>query len=328
MSNHTATTITVDRPDSSSKVGLAVGIIVAFLIIGSIFIYFIWFKRRKRSSESKIPRPLPAVKLPTTTAIHKPVLKVDTTPKLAPSKAPTPPVDIRLPPISSYSPAPRVLFHKPPSSIRYPCRLTISDEYVKSLTQLRPYLNTRYKGGYCYCTKHYPNDRSDTDLKAGSTYAVPRGWTAYLINVDPVFAKVKNIWAEWYTCYYGTTVNKLQMILRNRFIPFHGDMLLGGELFTTHLDDKEHCHTSPSIKYASDQYFSPRTIFTTSDNHVYYIQVVLQCKQAPDSVIPGYKYINNDVIPNNHVEWKSAARSSVLPHKLLIRVLERDTEKY
>ncbi len=110
------------------------------------------------------------------------------------------------------------------------------------------------------------------------------------------------------------------MILQERFIPFPGDSLLSGGTFTTHLPDKHHVYTSPSIHYASLRHVCP-TRTTKINSQWYNVQVVLECKQNPTRIIKqrGYRSDVCRIIPDDEIEWKTNQRSSIVPYGLLIR---------
>lgn len=155
---------------------------------------------------------------------------------------------------------------------------------------------------------------------ANSDYTVPRGWTRFGLQMDEGFAKGERIFQRWYTAFYGTSKDKLEPSIHNRFIPFPGDHLLHDQEFTTHLSDKKHIYTSPSIYYASLKHVCP--IHTTKiDDQLYDVQVVLECKQNPQKVIKqrGYKRGVCKIISDDEIEWKTDLRASVVPYGLLIR---------
>jgi hypothetical protein len=138
--------------------------------------------------------------------------------------------------------------------------------------------------------------------------------------MDQTLIRDKKIFQRWHTTFYGTSKDKLEPIINNRFIPFPGDQLLSGKTFTTDLSDKKHVYTSPSINYACLEHVCP--IDTVNiDNEWYDIQVVLECKQNPAGNVKqrGCRRDVCRIIPDNEIEWKTDQRSSIVPYGLLIR---------
>lgn len=230
-------------------------------------------------------------------------------------RPPTP----RVFPLAEISPKPKRVYPKPSAH----CPKDICKQYsIRNLQLDKHYFNFQYN--QCYCDQCYPRTEIDIFSKAGSTYTAPRGWVRFGLQVDQAFADSKQIFRRWYTTFYGTSKDKLETILRNRFIPFPGDTLLSGETFTTHLPDKEHVYTSPSIYYASLRHICPKD--RTEINHEWYdVQVVLECKQNPEGIEKqrGYRPGVCRIISDDEIEWKTQLRSSVVPYALLIRAKKR-----
>ncbi|UJR07839.1 hypothetical protein I4U23_012122 [Adineta vaga] len=173
----------------------------------------------------------------------------------------------------------------------------------------------------CFCSHCYPSTKTDRFTVAKSDYTVPRGWTRFGLRIDQTFADDNTIFKQWYTSFYGTSKNKIESIVGNRFIPKPGDHLLSGDTFTTHLSDKEHIYTSPSIHYASLKHIC-RIDTVNMNNEWYDVNVILECKQNPDGIVKQRGYVKNvcQIISDQEIEWKTKRRSSVVPYGLLIRV--------
>ncbi|CAF3322803.1 unnamed protein product, partial [Rotaria sp. Silwood2] len=129
------------------------------------------------------------------------------------------------------------------------CPRRVCLQYLKSLHLNRQYFNRRYNK--CYCPIHYESSGPNILTVAGSDFTVPIGWSLFAIHVDKGFATNNKIFRNWYTTFYGTSHDKLDDIIHNRFIPFPGDDLLSGKKFVVNLPDQRHIYTSPSINYAS-----------------------------------------------------------------------------
>ena len=208
--------------------------------------------------------------------------------------------------------------HKEYELIPVFCPKNVCEQYVINKLRLdRSYFNSKYDR--CYCNRCYSTTKTDHFTVAGSNYTIPQGWVRYGLQVDAAPAAAKDIFKQWYTTFYGTSKDKLESILRNRSIPFPGDKLLSGEIFTTHLCDKEHVYTSPSIHYASLPHVCP-TDTTKINNEWYDFQVVLECKQNPAGITKqnGHRRTVCSVISENEIEWKTNRRVSIMYYGLLI----------
>ncbi|CAF1167336.1 unnamed protein product [Didymodactylos carnosus] len=208
------------------------------------------------------------------------------------------------------------------------CPRSICKEFLESLG-LSPQYFTR-SHDECYCTRCYPPSRTKIKSKGGYEYTVPVGWVRFSLHIDSALSKSKKIFQRWATSYYGTSADKLEPILRygNGSIPFPNDQMPSGETFGTHLKDKDHLYTSPSINYAGQPTFSPIRRFRATNGELCDMQVVLQCKQKSDgpagptfSVHRGFQSDLCDVISNDVIEWKSSNRATVIPYNLLIRMV-------
>jgi hypothetical protein len=124
-----------------------------------------------------------------------------------------------------------------------------------------------------------------------------------------------NIFKQWETSFYGTSSNRLLSILKNRFLPLDGDTLADNTTFSSGHPDPTHCNTSPSLVCASQPKFTVSSHFKATDGNNYNVQIVLQCKQNPDTIIT-----KRDAKSPKNIEWATKARSSVIPFSLLIRL--------
>ena len=141
------------------------------------------------------------------------------------------------------------------------------------------------------------------------------GWIRLGLRVSKVHRNQWRIFRQWKTSYYGTSPNLLLPILRNRFVPFDGDALLEETKFKSGHPDPDYCTTCPSLAHASQRKFCSSSKYTARDKNNYYIRVVLQCKQHSDRI-----EVNEDMKSPERIEWKTKARSSVVPFGLLIRL--------
>ncbi len=199
-------------------------------------------------------------------------------------------------------------------------------EYVKQLGWSISFFNNKHDR--CYCQTCYSDHLPNTLRVAEADYVVPRRWAGFGLGVDPF--RDDNLWETWIVVYHGTTPLAAQSILTHRQFLLPGDHLLDGSKLAIrpgHIPGKVHIYTSPSIRYASLNVYSPINSFKSPKTGKHYnVQIVLQCKQKPGTFLTqretvgwGSKPICN-IIPNESIEHYTNRRSSVVPYRLLIRL--------
>ncbi|CAF3479177.1 unnamed protein product [Rotaria socialis] len=313
--------------DSGAVAGLAIGctISAAIIIIVCIMIsrqlgYCNWFganeKKDRRTPTPSNPAPLapvvaPPIVHPPKKDDHRASLPVQSKPKV---RKPNPL------PILDVTPKPRKEISSPvdnPASDL--CPKYLCKKYIRILKLASGYFNVRHDR--CYCSLCYPAERTSVFTTAGSQYTVPRGWTNFGLQIDEAAFNSNRIFSKWFTTFYGTSRDDVESIIRNRFIPFSGDNLLDGSVFTRHIYDKRYILSSPSINYASLERFCP--IDTVLIEHKWYdIKIVLACKQYPLGLLKqrGFKSNVCRIIPDDEIEWKTDQRATTIPYSILIRV--------
>ena len=154
-------------------------------------------------------------------------------------------------------------------------------EYVKQLAWSLSFFNKKHDR--CYCQRCYSDSLPNTLRVAEAEYVVPRGWAGFGLGVDPF--RDDNLWNTWIVVYHGTTPIAAQSILTHRQFLLPGDHLLDGSKLAIrpgHIPGKVHIYTSPSIRYASLEVYSPIRSFQSPKTGKHYkAQIVLQCKQKP-----------------------------------------------
>ncbi|CAF1117417.1 unnamed protein product [Rotaria sordida] len=173
-------------------------------------------------------------------------------------------------------------------------------EYVKNLNWSISFFNNKHDR--CYCQSCYSHHLPNTLRVAEADYVVPRGWTGFGLGVDPF--RDDDLWNTWIVVYHA--------------------------IRTGHIPGKIHIYTSPSIRYASLQVYSPLNSFQSPKTGKHYnVQIVLQCKQKPgtfrvqgETIGWGDKRICN-IVPNESIEHFTNRRSSVIPYRLLIRLKDK-----
>ncbi len=165
----------------------------------------------------------------------------------------------------------------------------------------------------CFCTQCH--DPSNTDGKCGNWCKQKHGWVVFALRVNQAHQKQWNIFKEWKTSYYGTSSNLLASILSNRFVPFDGDKLNDGSTFNSGHPNSTHCTTSPSLVCASRPKFTHQSRFRARDGTNYNVQVVIQCKQKPDTYT-----IEGDGKSFRNTEWATETRAVLISYGLLVRL--------
>ncbi|CAF1091246.1 unnamed protein product [Adineta ricciae] len=277
------------------------------------------------------PTPKPVHHPPST---PKPVHHPPPTPKPSHHPPPTPKPSHHPPPTPKPShhppPTPKPSHHPPPTpkpddagSKAFPlsdlCPQSLRTQYSKRILRLdKRYFD--FAHNLCFCSHCYPSTKPDRFTVAQSIYTVPRGWTRFGLRVDDTVIANRKLFKQWYTAFYGTSRDNVESIMRNLYVPMHGDKLLSGETFSTHLPDKTHVYTSPSIHYASLRHICPTDV-VKMNNEWYDVQIVLECKQNPEGIIKKAGREKNvcQIIPDDQIEWMTSRRSSIVPYGLLIR---------
>lgn len=159
----------------------------------------------------------------------------------------------------------------------------------------------------CYCKKcHQPKTRP-RECEVWCTNL--HGWTRFGLHPHDAHKKGWNAMKTWDTTYYGTAPNKLSSIVNTRSIPLDGDQLLDGTRFSSGHPDPTVCTTSPSLIFASQSQFTKRWKFTGSDGKNHKLQVVVLCKQKPDTAV-----IEGE-------QWTTKSRGTIIPYGLVMRLL-------
>ena len=195
----------------------------------------------------------------------------------------------------------------------------ICDEYIKHLNLPYPYFKSSHNE--CYCPIDYLDTRPKIEKVGGYKYTVPCGWVLFALKIDSALTRGQSIFQKWATSYYGVSEDSIEPILRNRFIPLPGDRLPDGKIFSACIpDDNDHCCTSPSIYYSSEWHRHLKTRFPSADGNSYEIQIILQCKQKPDT-FERKKGESNwcKTLSRNEILWKSKRRSTIVPCAIMVR---------
>jgi hypothetical protein len=113
-----------------------------------------------------------------------------------------------------------------------------------------------------------------------------------------------------------------------------GDKLIDGTklgIRPGHIPDQKFIYTSPTIAYSSGPVYSPTYDFHSTENDAdYQAQIVLQCRQMPETFETGPETIGatGEIcphIPNSEIEYFTDRRSTLLAYGLLVRFRSKNT---
>ena len=133
----------------------------------------------------------------------------------------------------------------------------------------------------CYCSTCYPDPWKSSMDVAGETYAIPRGWMRFGMLVDPVFAKVNDIWKSWQIAFHGCHPKNVVSILKNRMLLIPHDILPDGkklQVFSSADKNQDKYFLSPAIGYSAHPWYAKPVPFTDTDGKRKYFQTVLVFK--------------------------------------------------
>ncbi|CAF3992118.1 unnamed protein product [Rotaria sordida] len=214
--------------------------------------------------------------------------------------------------------------------------LTLAREFCISLKWEKPFFDRN--NDHCYCNHCYLKSWNDVIETGEGKYVIPRGWVRLGLHIDPVFMKTHDIWNKWIVTFHGTTKIAAQSILTHRQFCLPGDVLIDGTklgIRPGHIPNQKFIYTSPTIAYSSSLAYSPIYDFHSTENNTdYQTQIVLQCRQMPDSFKIGPETIgagNNQIcphIPNSKIEYFTDRRATLLAYGILVRhqVAERNRD--
>jgi len=147
--------------------------------------------------------------------------------------------------------------------------------------------------------------------------------------VNPVFNIMNNMMSDWAVAFHGCKPRNLVSILQHRALLLPGDILRDGRLLERHAFLKDDAyHLSPTITFASHEYFAERVDFDGRK-----VQVVIAFKVKPDEGAmtrrwPGY--LDSDfsaderLLNTSDFEWYSERRGCVHPYGILIRATHKE----
>jgi hypothetical protein len=214
------------------------------------------------------------------------------------------------------------------------CELTrIAREFLQKLGWKQIMFDSTHDR--CYCSSCYLNTYKNVIVVGKASYVIPRNFTRFGLTVDRLFTESHDVWYDWIVTYHGTHLVAAQSIITNRQFCLPGDRLIDGSILgirAGHIPDQKFVFTSPTIAYSSSPIYSPMQSFLSSEtNKQYYVQVVLQCRQKPNSFKVQKETIGArerrlcPFIPNERIEYFTDIRSSIVAYGLLVRAVARET---
>jgi hypothetical protein len=203
----------------------------------------------------------------------------------------------------------------------------LAREYIISLKWDKTYFDTSHDR--CYCSHCYKDSWKDVIDAGDGKYVIPRGWVRLGLHIDPVLVKTQDIWNKWIVTFHGTTKIAAQSILAHRQFCLPGDVLIDGTklgIRPGHIPNQTFLYSSPTIAYSSGPAYSPVYDFHSTENDANYeTQIVLQCRQMPNSYKIGPETIGAGKtqicphIPNSEIEYYTDRRSSLIAYGILVR---------
>ncbi|CAF1461060.1 unnamed protein product [Rotaria magnacalcarata] len=205
--------------------------------------------------------------------------------------------------------------------------LTLGREFIVSLNWDKAYFDRTHDN--CYCSRCYKESWNDVIEAGDDRYVIPRGWVRLGLHTDPAHMKAEDIWNKWIVTFHGTTKIAAQSIIKHRHFCLPGDVLIDGTklgIRPGHIPDKQFIYTSPTIAYSSGLAYSPIYDFHSTENNAnYQTQIVLQCRQMPNSYKIGPETIGagkNQIcshISNSEIEYFTDRRGSLVAYGVLVR---------
>lgn len=210
---------------------------------------------------------------------------------------------------------------------------TLAKEFIMSLNWKKAFFDRTHDR--CYCSHCYKDSWKDVIDAGDSKYVIPRGWVRLGLHLDSAITETHDIWNKWIITFHGTTKIAAQSILTHRQFCHPGDVLIDGTKLAIrpgHIPGQLFVYTSPTIAYSSSPVYSQVYDFhSTENNNNYEVQIVLQCRQMPESYKIGPETIGANKtqicphIPNSKIEYFTDRRASIHAYGLLVRFREKNT---
>jgi hypothetical protein len=192
-------------------------------------------------------------------------------------------------------------------------------------------------GNRCYCSQCFPNNWIDSQIIAGETYIIPRGWTRFGLKIPIILSQQNDIWNTWCNVFHGTNPSAAKSVIAHRTLLINKDIKSDGIRIGKKCSAEEwnNYYVSPHICYSSHPWYSNITDIEPRRGKKRYAQVVLACKimrgiyQKQAETEGGAKKIFDDysIINENEIEWFSAKRGCIVPYGVLVRQFGKTKRK-
>lgn len=208
----------------------------------------------------------------------------------------------------------------------------LAHEFIVSLNWKKEFFDKSHDR--CYCSHCYKDSWKDVIDAGEGKYVIPRGWVRLGLHIDSALCAAHDIWNKYIVTFHGTTKLAAQSILHHRQFCHPGDVLLDGtklRIREGHIPGMMYVYTSPTIAYSSSPIYSQVYNFHSNKNNANYeVQMVLQCRQMPDSFEIGPETIAAKTqicphIPNSKIEYFTNRRATIHAYGLLVRFRPKDT---
>ena len=192
-------------------------------------------------------------------------------------------------------------------------------------------------GNRCYCSNCFPSSWINSQVIAGETYIIPRGWTRFGLKSPIILSQQNDIWNSWCNVFHGTNPMAAKSIIEHKTLLINKDITLEGGKLGKNCSAKEwnNYYVSPHICYASHPWYSRIIDIGKINGKNKFAQIVLACKIRPkiyskqQETEGGAKKIFDDysIIPENEIEWYSNRRGCIVPYGVLVRVFGNTKKK-
>jgi hypothetical protein len=133
----------------------------------------------------------------------------------------------------------------------------------------------------CYCPKCYPDTWPSALEMAGARYIIPRGWVRFGLLVNPVFAKLNDIWKSWNIAFHGCHPANVSSIVKHRALLIPHDILPDGKRLQVCCSadkNQKYYFVSPQVGYSAHPWYAKPVPFIDSDGKRKYLQTVIVFK--------------------------------------------------
>lgn len=203
---------------------------------------------------------------------------------------------------------------------------SLAREFVASLNWKDAFFDKNHDR--CYCPNCYKKEWYNVIDAGDAKYVIPRGWVRVGLQTDIAFVKAHDVFDKWIVTFHGTSKIAAQSIIAHRQFCMPGDTLIDGtqlKIRPGHIPNMNFVYTSPTIAYSSGPAYSPvYDFYSKANNAKYEVQIVLQCRQMPNSFQIGPETIGakGEIcphIPNSKIEYFTARRGTIVAYGLLVR---------